>query len=196
MQEEDTAQHRAVFRTVPVSNGVDVVLRPIRRSDSLEELTVLLHRAYKPLADMGFRFFATHQTVADTVQRLENAHCWVGVQGTALVATIALYGKKRSGEQCAWYTKDGVWCFGQFAVAPELQGVGVGGQLLDIVESFARDNHAREIALDTAEGAAHLIRLYGQRGYRFVQHVQWDSTNYRSVVLSKAFTCNADIVLP
>lgn len=194
MQEGDTVQDSAHCCTISVPNGANIALRPLSRSDSLGELTALLHRAYKPLADMGFRFFATHQSVDDTARRLEHAYCWVAVQENTIVATIALYGKKRPNERCAWYTNDGVWFFGQFAVAPELQGMGVGNRLLDMVESFARDNHASEIALDTAEGATHLIRLYTQRGYRFVEHVQWDVTNYRSVVLSKTLAHGVGVV--
>jgi len=45
---------------------------------------------------------------------------------------------------------------------------------------------AGEVALDTSEHASHLIALYTRRGYRFVEHVRWDTVNYRSVVLSKA----------
>ena len=32
----------------------DIVIRPLTPADSLEELTGLLHRAYKRLADLGF----------------------------------------------------------------------------------------------------------------------------------------------
>jgi DNA-binding winged helix-turn-helix (wHTH) protein len=41
------------------------------------------------------------------------------------------------------------------------------------------------MALDTSEHADHLISIYKNRGYRFVEHVRWESVNYRSVVLSK-----------
>ncbi|WP_312116724.1 hypothetical protein [Brevibacillus reuszeri] len=40
-------------------------------------------------------------------------------------------------------------------------------------------------SLDTAEGAHHLIRYYSARGYRHVDYVQWNETNYRSVLMSK-----------
>jgi hypothetical protein len=44
---------------------------------------------------------------------------------------------------------------------------------------------AAEVAVDTAEGVAHLIAFYRTRGYRQVGDAQWDHTNYRSVILSK-----------
>jgi ribosomal protein S18 acetylase RimI-like enzyme len=75
--------------------------------------------------------------------------------------------------------------FSQFGVEPGLQRRGIGSILLDLVERRARETGAGELALDTAEGAAHLIKLYEKRGYRFVEHADWEKTNYRSVVLSK-----------
>jgi GNAT superfamily N-acetyltransferase len=73
----------------------------------------------------------------------------------------------------------------QFAVEPGFQGRGIGGRLLDHAEARARHLGAAQVALDTAEGAAHLIRLYAARGYRHVGTVRWDVTNYKSVVMSK-----------
>ncbi|MCE2503456.1 MAG: hypothetical protein J4G05_05320 [Chlorobi bacterium] len=43
-----------------------LVIRPISKDNSLEKLTDLLHRAYKPLAEMGLLYFATHQTTEQT----------------------------------------------------------------------------------------------------------------------------------
>ncbi len=40
--------------------------------------------------------------------------------------------------------------------------------------------------MDTSEQATQLIRWYEQQGYRHVGYADWDVTNYRSVVLSKA----------
>lgn len=42
------------------------------------------------------------------------------------------------------------------------------------------------MACDTAEGALDLITLYEKRGYRRVGDMQWNETNYRSVVLAKS----------
>ena len=65
-------------------------------------------------------------------------------------------------------------------------GMPYGLRLLEWVEGEALRRGATELALDTAEGAAHLRRWYGARGYRLVAHAQWGVTNYRSVILSRA----------
>lgn len=159
-------------------------LKLIESNDSLEELTALLHRAYKRLADMGLRFFATYQTVEDTRERIEDGECFVAYLDNRIVATITLYPTAKA-DKCEYYNNSGVWYFGQFAVEPELQNKGYGNYCIDFVESYARKNGAKHLALDTSEKALHLVEYYSKRGYCFVQYVQWDSTNYRSVVMSK-----------
>jgi hypothetical protein len=54
------------------------------------------------------------------------------------------------------------------------------------VEAMARADGAREIALDTAEPAVHLVEWYARCGYRFIEYAQWRGKRYRSVVMSKA----------
>ena len=41
------------------------------------------------------------------------------------------------------------------------------------------------LALDTAEGATHLIDWYAKLGFEFVEYTQWEVTNYRSVIMAK-----------
>ena len=56
---------------------------------------------------------------------------------------------------------------------------------MDLVERRARELGAQELALDTAEGASDLLRMYEARGYRFIEEVDWrPTTNYRSRLLS------------
>ncbi len=149
----------------------------------MAELTALLHRAYAPLAAAGMRFLASHQDEAKTRERCAEGECWVAVEGPRIVGTISW--RPSRGEPGTWYGRPGVASFGQFAVEPELQGRGIGRELIGRVEQRAREEGYAELACDTAEGAAELIALYARLGYRLVGHVQWDVTNYRSVVLSK-----------
>jgi ribosomal protein S18 acetylase RimI-like enzyme len=84
-----------------------------------------------------------------------------------------------------WLDRPEVASLGQFAVAPELQALGLGARLMDLVEVRAAATGAKEIALDTAEPATHLVAWYDRRGYRLIEHAQWSHTNYRSVIMSK-----------
>ncbi|HYE82201.1 MAG TPA: GNAT family N-acetyltransferase [Clostridia bacterium] len=167
-------------------DGEHIEFRLLSSNDSIEELTQLLHKSYKVLADMGLKYVAAAQDSSITLSRTSQAYkCYIGIHKNMIVSTISLYSPKPS-DNSSWYNKDFVAKFGQFAVAPELQRYGIGGKMLDIVEEEARRiNGVRELALDTAETAYHLIGFYKKRGYRYVETIKWDVTNYRSVVLSK-----------
>jgi GNAT superfamily N-acetyltransferase len=159
-------------------------IRLLRGDDSLEELTELLHRAYAALGALGFNYVAVDQDVATTRERIDGNECFVAAIGSRLVGTVLLMPPGRGSRKCDWYLGN-VAVMGQFATEPSLQGTGIGSRLMDAAERRAAELGAAEIAMDTAEGATHLVELYQRRGYRLVGHVRWSHANYRSVVLSK-----------
>jgi GNAT superfamily N-acetyltransferase len=160
-----------------------IVIRRLDPADSITDLTDLLHRAYRPLAEAGMRFLATHQDEEVTRRRIAKGECYVAVREGRVVGTI-VFRDPAATTGCPYYERPGVSCLNQFAVEPELQKHGIGSALMDAVEARAREVGATEIALDTAETATHLIRYYSGRGYRIVDTTRWEVTNYRSVVMS------------
>ena len=171
-------------------NIENILIREFRDDDSIQRLTELLHAAYAPLAARGFRYLATHQDDSVTRDRLRSGISFVAELDGELVGTVTLRPPQKESS-CAWYLQPGVWTFGQYAVRPDLQGQGLGRRMFDLVEDRARKEGAAELALDTADGAVELQRWYEELGFRPVQHVSWDDTNYRSVVLSKPLTAAA-----
>ena len=163
---------------------METVIRPISANDSLEDLTALLHRAYAPLLAAGMRFYASHQPVEATAERISRGECLVAEHDGRIIGTITLYPFHEDSE-CEWYRRPGISHFGQFAVEPEHQKSGLGSRLLEMVEERARQMGATGLALDTAEMADGLIAYYRQRGYLPVGSVRWEDVNYRSVVMSK-----------
>lgn len=163
---------------------MEASIRLIGPQDSFEDLTSLLHRAYAELAAMGMRYLATWQTEEMTRQRVERGECWVAVVEGRLAGSI-VFEPAGVTAGCAWYDRPEVASFHQFGVEPALQGRGIGSRLLAAVEGRAAETGAAELALDTAESADRLIRMYGKRGYRFVGRADWGRTNYESVILSK-----------
>lgn len=151
------------------------------------EITALLHRSYKPLAEKGMQYLASHQSCEKTLERLNEGESYLYLLDDEIVGTITLR-PHQTNNSCDWYNKKNIYSFGQFAINPELQGHGLGTKLMDFIESRALELKVDEIALDTSEHAEQLIKMYTKRGYRFVAHVQWSVTNYRSVVMSKKLT--------
>ena len=166
-------------------DSAEIVIRLISPADSIPEITMLLHKSYRKLADLGFRYLATHQKDDETLRRLNKGISYIALSNERIISTITLYMNDADGKDDIWYKKQGVAHFGQFGVKPEYQNKGLGSLMMDIIESHAKKAGAVEIALDTAEGAAHLIKYYKKRGYRFIEYVNWDVTNYRSVIMSK-----------
>lgn len=163
----------------------EIHIRLYKPSDSISEITELLHKSYKQLADLGFKYLATHQDDNETEKRLKKGISYLALDGKKIISTVSLYHNNSESYNCNWYQKKNVAHFGQFGVLPEYQKKGIGNNMMDLIEAKAKELGETELALDTAEGAEHLINFYKQRGYRFIEYVNWDVTNYRSVILSK-----------
>lgn len=165
-------------------------IRKFEESDSIVELTLLLHRAYARLGDMGLNYTAVDQTPEVTAKRIRGGNCFVAEAQSKLVGTIVVqptYAKN----VCEYFTRPGVAAAHQFAVDPAHQGEGIGRMLLQRAEQWAQESGFAELAMDTAEQATHLIELYTRLGYRHVGWVQWPGKVYRSVVLAKRLAASA-----
>ena len=161
-----------------------MVIRPLQITDSIAVLTELLHSAYAKLGAMGFNYTAVDQPEEVTRKRTARGDCLVAVEGTALIGTVTLYPPGTS-KGCSCYERSDVAVIGQFGVLPDVQGRGVGNLLLNEAEHRAALTGAAELALDTSEGADHLIAWYERHDFRFVEHAQWQGKTYRSVIMSK-----------
>jgi GNAT superfamily N-acetyltransferase len=161
-----------------------ITLRRLSASDSLDELTALLHRAFSRLGQMGLNCTCVDQAVMVTRERIEKGECYVAVYDARLVGTITLY-RPDPGSESIWYRRRTVASIHQLGVDPEYQGKGLGTALLDFAEGWARARGYRELALDTAQLARHLLAFYLGHGYRIVESVRFSDKHYCSVVLSK-----------
>ncbi|MBI5868002.1 MAG: GNAT family N-acetyltransferase [candidate division Zixibacteria bacterium] len=160
-------------------------IRRLAQSDSIEALTELIHRAYAPLGARGLNFTAVDQSTEVTRERIGWGTCFVATLGSDLVGTIVVRAT-HTNSVCPDFNKPGVATVHQFAVAPELQGAGIGSALLSAAEAWARESGFAELLLDTAQPVTELIEYYKRHGYNQVTTVQWPGKTYRSVVMGKA----------
>jgi GNAT superfamily N-acetyltransferase len=166
-----------------------LAIRFLRRDDSIEELTALLHRAYSSLARMGLNFTAADQTIETTRRRVEHARCLVAVEDGRLVGTV-LVNSETPNPLGKLLGKPMAGSIHQLAVSPDRRGRGIGSRLLAGAESCVKRLGLRDVALDTADSAPQLLAFYVRRGYRSVSSVQWNGKTYRSIIMSKALDRN------
>ncbi|MBC8064073.1 MAG: GNAT family N-acetyltransferase [Chlorobia bacterium] len=164
----------------------DILIRPLSINDSIEEITSLLHRAYKKNADMNILFVASHQSDDVTLERLREGTAFIAEQDGKIVGTITSTFPIEV-PHAEYMTEHPLASFGQFAVDPELQHCGLGRRLLETVEAEAIRLGAEEICLDTAQPAAHLIAYYQKLGYELRGEADWrPEVNYKSWVMVKS----------
>lgn len=132
----------------------------------------------------GSNLSPTHQDSEITRCRVERGNCFIAEYRGQVIGIVSLY-LPGTVDKFAWYRRDGVALFGQLAVDPDFQSKGVGALMIKFLEEFTVKNNVVELNLDTAEQADHLIAWYKKLGYRFIDYINWDVTNYRSVILSK-----------
>jgi ribosomal protein S18 acetylase RimI-like enzyme len=161
---------------------VAITIRLLNPSDSIADLTALLHSAYSGLQKLGFNYTAVDQSEEVTRRRIDGGECYLAFDDDRLVGSILF---RRRPRGCAWYEQLHVAAIHQFAVSPTIQRRGIGFELMRLSEQRARETGATELALDTAEGATHLVEWYKRLGYRKVAIEQWRGKTYRSLILSK-----------
>ncbi len=161
-----------------------IEIRPLRPEDSLVELTGLLHRAYADLLAAGLNFTAATQDEAKTRERVEGNECFVALDGGRLAGTVTHLPRWPEDIPPPAGGIRGAYIF-QLAVEPALRRRGLGSRLMDRAEVRARELGYAVVGLDTAEPAAHLLRLYEARGYRRTGHMRSPGKAYRSVLFEK-----------
>lgn len=159
--------------------------RPEAHAQLVPELTRLLHAAYAPLAAAGMNYLASRQPEEKTRERLLEGESYLFFFENQLVGTVTLTEGVKKRTSADYYLRPGVFLFNQFAIRPGFQGRGWGHRAMDFLEERAREKGASVLALDTAETAEALIRMYEGRGFRIVSSTQWPDVAYRSVILAK-----------
>ena len=163
---------------------IEPAIRPWTPTDSVEQITELLHLAYGALARQGMHYNASHQSPWQTLSRLARGDSFIAIADDRIIGTISAY-RSRPDDHHPYYQRPNLVYFGQFGVHPDFQGCGVAKQLYQTVENHAMSLGATEIALDTAETAHDLIATYRRWGFEIVDRADWESTNYISVIMAK-----------
>lgn len=165
--------------------ALDIEVRPVRDSDDIDALTDLIHRAYAAHLEHGLRYWGTHQSSADTLERLRSGQALLLLVAGRIAGTATVR-PPQPASPVALYRDPQVRSLSQFCVDPAHHGRGLGRRLHEEALAVARRSGASTMALDTAAPATGLIRLYESWGYRVVGSADWrPDTNYESVVMAR-----------
>jgi len=138
----------------------EILVRPIRRSDAGEVLTV--QRAAFVSEAQIYGDPSTPplvQTLDELEAELQDAGGYVALIGERIVGAI------RTRES------DGILLIGRIAIAPDVQGAGIGRRLLAAAEAAST---CAEAELFTGSLSEANIRLYEECGYRESARVEGD----------------------
>jgi len=182
--------YRGVAGGPPGAPRPPILVRTLHEDDDLAALTSMLHRAYRVQVEMGLKPLAGRQTIEITRQRCFSGVCYVAVitenSNPEKIIGCILFQEHEDAQNPPWFRREDVGHFSLFAVDPDYQSRGIGGQILSHLEAHAREISLNHLALSMAEPDEHLMNWYLHRGYRFIEYWQWPYTNYRSAILSKA----------
>lgn len=162
------------------------IIRDLSGTDDMVKLTNLIRSAYARQAEQNLRYWATHQTVEDTIARFATGHGLIAELDNDVIGTLTVR-PPQPASQLEVYRESDTWTLSQFAVSPKFQGTGVGRRLHDAALAFAGSNGGRWMALDTAAPANKLIEMYLRWGYKVVGECDWrPQTNYLSIVMRRS----------
>ncbi|MFY9791983.1 MAG: GNAT family N-acetyltransferase [Candidatus Sulfotelmatobacter sp.] len=116
----------------------------------------LLHEsfaAFEPLYTEG-GFNATTPTAEKVLERLQEGPVWLALREGQVLGTVAIVVKGRSG-----YVRG-------MAVLPSARGTGIGAELLQHVENWARNEQCVRLLLSTTPFLSEAIRLYERFDFR------------------------------
>ncbi len=184
MSKPRAVTHRPA-RIAYVHRGIgSVALRRFDPShDSYDELTMMLHRSFARLGQMGFNCLCVAQPSHVTRERATKGDCYVAVSNGRIVGTMTLCAPD-SESPCEWYQRPDVASLRQFAVDPGWQHRGIGKSLLALAEHWAASRGYAELVLDTPQRASHLIEFYRAQGFRTIDVMRFPDRSYDSTILS------------
>jgi GNAT superfamily N-acetyltransferase len=160
-----------------------VTVRLLESKDSVQELTDLLHRAFKQDGQNPYAYSFATQSEETTHMQVKSGDCWVAELDGHLIG-IGLVLPSRPDGRRRWYRPRLIAYLRLLAVHPDFQGIGIGTMLFDNCEQSARKMGAWELAGSSPVGSRQLS-FYKRRGYNVFKYVKFSDTSYHSVAFSK-----------
>lgn len=165
------------MKLIPHPDGRLFIIKLATDADA-PVVRTLVNSAYKELADMGLNYTATYQDEETTRERMAKGRTYLLCDGEKVIGTIHLREvQTASQEKCAY--------IGQFGILPAYKRNKLGSLMMDFVEEIAQSEGYRQVQLDTAKPAQHLVELYLKRGYHIIGDTHYEGKTYESWIFEK-----------
>jgi len=160
-----------------------IIIRQIEATDSIHELTDLLHRAFKSEGQHPYAYPVAKQNEETTHKQIERGECWVAELDGRLIG-FGIVWPPRPVVRWRWYRPRQSAHLPVLAVHPDFQRLGIGTMLLNHCEQSATRMGAWELTASSPVGSPQLS-LYQRMGYRIFRYALRSETNYVSVIFAK-----------
>jgi GNAT superfamily N-acetyltransferase len=151
----------------------ELIITPKPEYISWNEITDLLHLAYKERAKEGLFYGAYSQTADKTMQRVGDGICLVALVENKLVGTgmvkFRTKRKKKYSDLC------------QVGVHPAFKEQGIGTKLRSMCIELCKQYNVNVVYCDTSEKANFVIFWYLKAGWQKVGFLSHRATNYYSI---------------
>lgn len=143
--------------------------------DDIEELYNVLNDALEKGVNYPGWKKGVYPIRDDAEQGIENGTLYVAVLKDNIVGTIILnHEPEEAYKEIKWgfeFDYSDVFVVHTFLVHPEYKQRGVGKQLMDFAEQYAKDTNIKSIRLDVYEGNLPAIQLYRKCGFQYKGNV-------------------------
>ena len=157
----------------------DVHLQPATKRDAASVAALLTEAADTLTVQYGKGHWSSQTTEKGVLFQMRSAHVYVARQDGHAIATLALTTKKPWAIDTTYFTrKPRALYLLSMAVAPSVQGLGIGRVCVEQAKTFCRSWPADAIRLDAYDATAGAGGFYAACGFRDVGHVV-----YRTVPL-------------
>lgn len=167
-----------------INNSIQIEITQKPKWITYDEIADVLHDAHRATFEKGMRYSVLNQNGQDLRRRIgEDGVFFVALlNNKTLVGVTGVSFKNKSN---AWYTQNKPYAeIKLVGVRSEYKGLGIYNRLQEEAYKYAFER-VELLMTHTATQNTILLNNNIKRGWKFVDYLSWDSTNYYSIVMAK-----------
>lgn len=160
-----------------ITREIKIVPKP--EEVSWEEITELLHLAFKERADQEIDYLAVNQDVITTKKRAKGGICLIALHKNKLVGTALLHIRK--GRK--WYEGKNYGYFSQLGIHPDYKRRGIATMFFEERMNICHEHGVDAVTFHVSSKAKSILSLHEKLGAQKVSFFSNSNNNYYSIYL-------------